>query len=99
MQRPAAPKNDEPQQLARALFEAQSDRRQAGRTLHDQVGSLLSAAGLRLQLLSLDHPQAAPAAAEIALSLEEAMEHVRALSRRLNDSPAATLGLPNALAQ
>ena len=92
-------KNDEADQLARALFEAQSDRRQAGRTLHDQVGPLLSASGLHLQLLSLDHPQAAPAAAEIALLLERTMEQVRALSRRLNASPAAALGLPNALAQ
>jgi signal transduction histidine kinase len=92
------PARGDADRLAAELFETRSQLRAAGRALHDQVGPLLSAAGIRLGLLRTDHPQAAPEAAEALLALEEAMERVRALSRELNPPPAAHLGLKRALA-
>ncbi len=88
---------DEADQLARELFETKSKLRVAGRVLHDQVGPLLSAAGIRLGLLRSDHPQAAEEAGQALLALEEAMERVRSLSRELNPPPGAHLGLKKAL--
>ena len=87
----------ESQRLANELFETRSKLRAAGRALHDEVGPLLSAAGIRLDLLRSDHPETAPSV-ELALSaLEEGMERVRALSRELNPPPSAHLGLKRAL--
>jgi two-component system, NarL family, sensor kinase len=87
----------ESQRLANELFETRSKLRAAGRALHDEVGPLLSAAGIRLDLLRSDHPETA-AAVELALrALEEAMERVRTLSRALNPPPSAHLGLKRAL--
>ncbi len=88
---------DEAEQLARELFETRSKLRASGRTLHDQVGPLLSAAGIRLGLLRADHPEADAAVEQVLLAMEEAMERVRALSRELNPPPAAHLGLRKAL--
>jgi signal transduction histidine kinase len=88
---------DEAQSLANELFEARSKLRAAGRVLHDQIGPLLSAAGIRLDLLRADHPQAASAAQDALLALEEAMEQVRGLSRELNPPPVEHLGLKRAL--
>jgi signal transduction histidine kinase len=85
--------------LARELFEARRELRNAGCALHDQAGSLLSAAGLRLQLLRMDFPEAARAVDQVLVALDEAMERVRALSQALNPSPAAHLGLQAALSQ
>jgi signal transduction histidine kinase len=90
-------KAGESQRLADELFDTRSKLRAAGRALHDEVGPLLSAAGIRLDLLRSDHPETA-AAVELALSaLEEGMECVRALSRELNPPPSAHLGLKRAL--
>ena len=83
--------------LARELFETRSQLRAAGRALHDQVGPLLSAAGIRLALLRSDHPQTAPTVEQTMLAVEEAMERIRALSRQLNPPPAAHLGLRKSL--
>jgi signal transduction histidine kinase len=88
---------DESQRLADELFETRSKLRAAGRALHDQVGPLLSAAGIRLDLLRSDHPETASAVEQALLALEEAMECVRGLSRELNPPPAAHLGLKKAL--
>jgi signal transduction histidine kinase len=88
---------DEAQRLANELFEARSKLRAAGRVLHDQIGPLLSAAGIRLDLLRADHPQAASAAQDALRALEEAMEQVRGLSRELNPPPGEHLGLKRAL--
>ena len=85
--------------MARELYEARRELRNAGRALHDHAGSLLSAAGFRLQLLRMDFPEAAEAVDEVLVSLDEAMEQVRTLSQALNPSPAAHLGLQGALAQ
>jgi signal transduction histidine kinase len=96
--RPAPPKTSgEPQRLANELFETRSVLRAAGRTLHDQVGPLLSAAGIHLELLRSDHPDTTSALQPALQALEQAMECVRGLSRELNPPPAAHLGLKKAL--
>lgn len=91
--------NPEAAQLARELFEARRQLRHAGRALHDDAGSLLSSAGLRLQLLRMDVPQAAEAVTETLGLLDQALERVRAMSQELNSSPPAHLGFQAALSQ
>jgi signal transduction histidine kinase len=59
----------------------------AGKTLHDEIGPLLSAAGLRLQLLKMDFPEAADRVQEITRSLDDVIDRVRALSQDLKPSP------------
>ena len=67
------------------------------RCLHDDVGSLLAVAGLRLQLLCMDFPDAGERATEVSEAIDEAMEHVRKLSRAWSHRPSAARGLKNAL--
>ena len=71
--------------------------RRASRVLHDDIGSLLAVAGLRLQLLLMDFPEASAGTAELASALDGAMKHVRTLSRELDPSPVSRTGLQNAL--
>jgi signal transduction histidine kinase len=73
----------------RASVKKEIDRRieHAGKALHDEIGPLLSAAGLRLQLLKMDFPETAGSVREITQTLDEAIDRVRALSRQLNPSP------------
>jgi len=59
----------------------------AGKLLHDDIAPLLSAAGLKLHLLSMDFPAATPMAVETTVILEEAMDRVRELSRELCPPP------------
>lgn len=61
--------------------------KRAGKLLHDDVAPLLSAAGLKLHLLSMDFPDATPMAVEATAILEEAMDRVRDLSRELCPPP------------
>jgi hypothetical protein len=61
--------------------------KRAGKLLHDEIAPLLSAAGLKLHLLTMDFPDATPMAAEATAILEEAMDRVRELSRELNPPP------------
>lgn len=61
--------------------------RSAGKVLHDDVASLLAAAGFKLQLLRMDHPEAAEQVKDVLSTLDQAMEHVRALSQKLSPSP------------
>lgn len=89
--------HNESQSLANELFQIQSKLRAAGLGLHDHVGPLLSAAGLRLELLRSDYPETAASLEPVLLALEEAMDRVRALSRELNPPPAAHLGLKKAI--
>ena len=70
----------------------------AGRALHDDVGPLVSAAGLKLQLLREDAPAAAEGVNEVLGILEQAVERVRRVSQDLHPAPAARLGLKTALA-
>lgn len=83
--------------LARECAAARGRLARAGRSLHDDVGPLLAAAGLKLQLLREDVPAAREAARATLEMLEQAMDHVRRLSQELNTSPAERSGLKNAL--
>jgi signal transduction histidine kinase len=92
------PARAETDQLAEALARASVNQRRAGRALHDSVGPLLSAAGLKLQLLRMDFPDTAEAVRGVMGTLDEAMEGIRTLSQQLNPSPVDRVGLKNALA-
>jgi two-component system, NarL family, sensor histidine kinase DegS len=96
----------DPQQLlTRMLFstinarEVESDR--VSRTLHDEVGQVLSAVGLQLDVLRLDFqdrvPEIAARTVEIQKLLDRAMSEVRALSYDLNPAVVERVGLQNAL--
>lgn len=61
----------------------------AGKVLHDDIGPLLSGAGLRLQLLKMDYPDTAERVREVTETLDQAIDRVRALSQELNPSPFA----------
>lgn len=63
----------------------------AARLLHDEIGPLLSAAGLRLQLIRMDFPETAKLVGETTSVLDQAIDAVRALSRELSTVPLATL--------
>ncbi len=56
----------------------------AGKLLHDDIGPLLSAAGLKLQLIAMDFPDAAPLVRDVTATLDLAIDRVRALSRELH---------------
>jgi len=85
------------EELARACVQAQAELRRAGRVLHDEIGSLLAVAGVRLQLLRMDVPDLAERTQELGETLDRAMEAVRILSQDLDPSPVRRLGLKNAL--
>src|SRR5947209_8263254 len=70
---------------------AQADLKRAGSILHDDVGPLLSAAGLHLQLLCLDFPRTQERIDQVFGILDEAMEKVRALSQELAPRTAQPL--------
>ncbi len=55
----------------------------AGKTLHDDIGPLLSAAGLRLELLRMDFPETTDRVREVTQTLDDALDRVRALSQEL----------------
>jgi signal transduction histidine kinase len=93
----AMPKSSADDELARECVRTYAELRRATGVLHDDVGSLLAVAGLRLQLLSMDFPAASARVAEAAEALEGVMEHVRKLSRELEPSPVRRTGLKNAL--
>lgn len=73
----------------------------AGQVLHDEIGQILSAVGLHLDVLRMDLEEQAPEAAqrisEIQALLEKAFERVRALSYDLNPNRAERAGLTTAL--
>ncbi|HLW77233.1 MAG TPA: histidine kinase [Bryobacteraceae bacterium] len=56
----------------------------AAKALHDEIGPLLSAAGLKLQLVRMDYPEAAPLVEDVTKVLDEAIDRIRALSRELD---------------
>jgi signal transduction histidine kinase len=84
-------------ELARELVEARVELRRAAQVLHDDVGSLLAVAGLRLQLLRMDHPELAQQTSEVGEALDGVMQHLRTLSRELEPTPVRRTGLKNAL--
>jgi signal transduction histidine kinase len=71
------------------------------RILHDDVGQVLSAVGLQLDVLKLDYKQKEPEIVarvnEIQAMLDEAVQHVRTLSYDLNPSVVERVGLQLAL--
>src|SRR5689334_10706464 len=85
------------EQIAALYIQARTALVRAGQVLHDQVGSSLSAAGVQLQLLRMDWPAAKTQIDETLRILEEALDHVRILSRDLSPSPAYRGGLKQAL--
>lgn len=93
------PRDDEADLLAQDLYQARCQLQEAGRALHDQAGPLLSAAGIHLQLLRLDHPHTAAAVNQALAMLDQAIESVRTLSQNLDPSPAAHMGLERALVE
>ncbi len=84
-------------ELAEACVLARTEMARASRVLHDEIGSFLAVAGLRLQLMQMDYPEAFERTKEIAEALDGAMRHVRSLTRELDPSPVARTGLQNAL--
>jgi signal transduction histidine kinase len=70
---------------------SETDRKleHAGKVLHDDIGPLLSGAGLRLQLLRMDYPETAESVREVTETLDQAIDRVRALSQELKPSPFA----------
>ena len=90
-------KNSPADELALECVRAYTELRRAAGVLHDDVGSLLAVAGLRLQLLCMDFPEASERAAEASEAIGGAMEHIRKLSRALEPSPVRRTGLKNAL--
>ncbi len=91
------PKNSPADELALECVRAYTELRRTAGVLHDDVGSLLAVAGLRLQLLCMDFPDASERAAEVSEAIGGAMEHVRKLSRAVEPSPVRRTGLKNAL--
>ena len=79
--------------------EVESNR--VSRTLHDEVGQVLSAVGLQLDVLKLDFQNAAPELVgrvnEIQELLDQAMRRVRTLSYDLNPAVVERAGLQFAL--
>lgn len=55
----------------------------AGKALHDEIGPLLSAAGLQLQLIRMDYPETADQVRLVTETLDKAIDRIRALSREL----------------
>ena len=85
------------EELAVRCSTLQAQLMQAGRSLHDHAGPLLSAAGIHLQLLKMDLPKAAPRIQEVTKILEQALENVRQVSQALAPSPVFRGGLERAL--
>jgi signal transduction histidine kinase len=90
-------KNSPADELARECVALYTELRRASSLLHDEVGTLLAVAGLRLQLLNMDFPEVGARVAEVAEALDGVMEQVRKLSRQLEPSPVRRTGLKNAL--
>ena len=81
----------EAEELASMTAQARTSLANAGRALHDDVGPLLAGAGLWLSTVGDE-----PAVKEALSAIDQAMEHVRALSQKLNASPVDRMGLHEA---
>ncbi len=79
--------------LAALLLESESRATEVARLLHDEVGPTLSGIGFHLQALGVPAEQLGP----IQEYLNEAMEHVRAASGKLQSNVAGRSGLRLAL--
>lgn len=89
------------QMLVAAINQHENKLGKAARVLHDDVGQILSAVGLQLDVMRLDLqsrvPEIAERTAEIQKMLEEVMGRIRELSRELNPSVVDRAGLQPAL--
>jgi signal transduction histidine kinase len=85
------------EQMAAHYIQARTALVRAGRALHDDVGSPLTAAGVQLQLLRMDLPDARIQIDETLRILEAALDRVRSISQDLCPSPAYRGGLKQAL--
>ncbi len=87
--------------LARMIDARDQKAAKAGQVLHDEIGQILSAVGLHLDVLRMDLDEQLPEAAhrirEIQALLEKAFEQVRGLSYDLNPNRAERAGLATAL--
>ncbi len=79
--------------LAALLLENESRATEVARLLHDEVGPTLSGIGFHLQALGVPAEQLGP----IQEYLDQAMEHVRAASGKLQSNVAGRSGLRLAL--
>src|SRR5438477_4962669 len=79
--------------IAALYIQARAALARAGRTLHDHVGSSLSAVGVQLQMLRMDEPAVQGRIDEMLRILEESLSRVRDLSQELCSSPAYRGGL------
>lgn len=87
--------------LLACLRERDAERLRVSRFLHDEVGQVLSAAGLHLDVLRQETrdraPEIVPRTAEIQSILEGAVRQVRRLSYELCPEPVERAGLSIAL--
>lgn len=79
--------------LAALLLESESRATEVARLLHDEVGPTLSGIGFHLQALGVPRDQLGP----IQEYLDQAMEHVRTASGKLQSNVAGRSGLRLAL--
>ena len=89
------------QMIVSTIYARELEQNRVSRVLHDDVGQVLSAVGLMLEALKLDHQQNAPELrdrlGEIQQMLEAAVKQVRAISYDLNPSVVERAGLERAL--
>jgi len=87
--------------LASIIDDQEQGGARASRLLHDEVGQILSAVGLHLDVLRMDTEEDSPAGAtriiDIQKFLEQAVEQVRTLSYDLNPAIVERAGLKAAL--
>ncbi len=84
-----------------ALNQQQSERGKLGRLLHDDVAQMLSAAGMQLDILSMDLretvPEIASRTTEIQKMLDHVVQRIRDLSYELDPDIVERIGLQVAL--
>ena len=84
-----------------ALDQQQADRGKLARLLHDDVAQMLSAAGMQLDILSMDLRETVPGIASRTAEIQELLDHVvkriRDLSFELNPDIVERVGLQVAL--
>ncbi|HYO79763.1 MAG TPA: histidine kinase [Bryobacteraceae bacterium] len=87
--------------MVSAINSREVENSRVSRLLHDQVGQVLSAVGLQLDVLKLDLrdriPEITDRVREIQIHLDDAVKQVRALSYDLNPAVVERAGLEAAL--